>query len=78
MQQAGFKPENLYQLVKSAAAALAGKRSTSVCSRPWRNFLEKAALVPEGLDSLPTNWLAALPGILWAMRNRMDQAAFLY
>ena len=32
-------------------------------------FLEKAALVPEGLDSLPTNWLAALPGILWAMRK---------
>ena len=70
MQQSGFKSENLYQLVKAAAPALAGKRKHKrVLKSVEKFFLEKAALVPEGLDSLPTNWLAALPGILWAMRK---------
>lgn len=69
MQQAGFKAENPGRLV-TAAATVAGKRKHKrVLKTVQTFFLEKAALVPEGLDILPTDWLAALPGILWTMRK---------
>jgi hypothetical protein len=32
-------------------------------------FRSKCVLVPEGLGNLPTAWLRALPGILWATRK---------
>lgn len=51
------------------ATAFSRRRRRKTLQKVRAFFLEKCSNVPEGLDSLPDCWLAALPGILWRCRQ---------
>lgn len=69
MIRAGFKRLWPPQMVMHAAAFNRHRRRKTL-QRAKTFFLSKCCLVPEGLDSLPDCWLAALPGILWSTRKK--------
>jgi energy-coupling factor transporter ATP-binding protein EcfA2 len=69
MLQVGCRPLNPPLLVMTATTLGRNRQRKRVLKAASRFFLEKAAMVPEGLESLPTCWLAALPGILWGLRK---------
>jgi len=69
MLQAGHRSLNAPLLVMTAITLGRKRQHKRLLKTVGRFFLEKAAMVPEGLESLPTCWLAALPGILWGLRK---------
>ncbi|MCX6923062.1 MAG: hypothetical protein NT154_07620 [Verrucomicrobia bacterium] len=68
MTQAGFRSLWPPQMVLQAAA-FARHRRRKILQRVTGFFLSKCCHVPQGLESLPNCWLAALPGILWGTRK---------
>jgi hypothetical protein len=69
MLNAGHRRLNPPALVMAATHLSRKRQRQRVLKSVQRFFLGKAAMVPEGLESLPTCWLAALPGILWGLRK---------
>ena len=69
MLQNGHQSLNPPLLVMTATTLGSNRQRKRVLKAVNRFFLEKAAMVPEGLEALPTCWLAALPGILWGLRK---------
>ncbi len=68
MEQNGFQP--LHSLAVVAAAWKLKRRSHRRALKLATDFFRaKAYLVPQGLETLPTPWLLALPGILWSLRE---------
>jgi len=69
MQRAGFRPRWSPEVVMSATA-ICRRRRRKTLLHAVAFFLSKCCLVPEGLETLPNCWLAALPGILWSTRRK--------
>lgn len=74
-----FKPSHVLELMLAAgfkqrhdpafairAAILTGAERDSTLRRVTSFFRSECCMVPEGLETLPAAWLAALPGILWS------------
>jgi hypothetical protein len=68
MQAAGFSPRWPAEVVMHACA-LNRRRRRKILHKVTEFFVRRAFRVPEGLDTLPHCWLAALPGILWSLRE---------
>ena len=67
MERSGFPP--LHSPAVIAAAWKLKRRSQRRALKLATDFFRaKAYLVPQGLETLPTPWLLALPGILWSLR----------
>jgi energy-coupling factor transporter ATP-binding protein EcfA2 len=68
MRQAGFSLHWPAEVVMHACAVNRRRRRKTRQKASWF-FLTRGSSVPEGLDTLPDCWLAALPGILWSLRE---------
>lgn len=68
MERAGFKLRCSPCAAASAAANM--ERTDNRALQAAVDFFRaKACMLPRGLDTLPTCWLRAIPGILWRMRK---------
>jgi hypothetical protein len=66
MLRAGFKPRCTPEAVAHAASSIRVQRD-DLSAWVQEFFVAKAGMIPQGLDTLPDCWLAALPGILCGM-----------
>jgi hypothetical protein len=69
MRQAGCKRLWSGEVVLAAAKLGRRRNRKSLLKKVQTFFLTQAAMVPEGLDTLPSPWLAALTEILWKTRK---------
>lgn len=68
MARAGREPLLSVEEV-SAALKFSGKDRRRALEQAITFFRAKACMIPTGLETLPTPWLAGLPGILWSLRQ---------
>ena len=68
--RAGTTPLWTPEVVQAACRLCQPRQKPGTLMKKVRAFFRnKACIVPEGLGKLPACWLAALPGILWALRK---------
>jgi hypothetical protein len=68
MRWAGFKNMLMPEVV-AAAGKLCDRQRQKLLEEATLFFRTRACLVPEGLNTLPAGWLAALPKILWKLKK---------
>lgn len=69
LEHAGYRPCISERLLRAALDVQAAPDPSHMVKETTSFFSTNAAMIPHGLDSLPTAWLRQIPGILWRSRK---------